>query len=183
MRWGDLWNWVLFWVSQRSRTWVNGACPMAGIEPHYVSVLFTTFKSFCLAQILRMASWFQLLSQATFSILRLFSYIKLNLSQARLPVISRTHCSLLPRGFSDPHLFTWNELLPSPSHRILVFLENQVKWCLFCVGNLMLPCPKLLLHSAPPVSKPSTNFLRIGIVPYIWNWNKTDPYSNSGFST
>lgn len=65
------------------------------------------------------------------SVLALFSYIKLNFGQARLLFILRIQCIFLPMEFcSLPSCHM--EYTLSPTHKILLFLENQVKWCLFC---------------------------------------------------
>lgn len=163
---------------------LNGACAKAGIELYPVSFLLKTFQSFWLFQILRMAFRSQLGSQETFSGLALLSYIKLNCGQGR----PRTH-------LEDPLYFiTYGILLISiflhgmhsssiPQNSI--FSWNKVKWYFLCdaPGSLMPLLPEVLLHFVLSVFKPSINSLRIGTVPYIWNWSKTDQYVNSGLST
>ena len=110
---------------------LDGAYSVAGIEPHHVSLLLKTFKSFWLSQILWIAFRVQLGPRGTFSVLALFPYIKLNFGQTRLLIISRTCWTFLPMQFCVSPSFHV-QCSPSPSNKILFFLENQVKCHLSC---------------------------------------------------
>lgn len=75
-------------------------------------------------------------------------------------------------NFAHSHLVTWNPLFLQPT-KFYSFLKIRWNDVSFVMSRCLMPLlPEPLLHFVLPMSKPSINSLRIGIVPYIWNWIK-----------
>lgn len=140
---------------------LDGTCPVAGIERAPSCLTSGCPKS---------SEWH---SGPNYGPRHLFSFSSISLYYAKLQSNQTIH------HFKNPlHFLTYailfisifsHEGTPSPSNKILLFLEIQANCHLCCDAphDLMSLLPELLSHFVLPVPEHSPNSLRIGRVPYV----------------